>query len=282
MNKLINGSDYSKTVLSRLKKEVSVLRKKRIIPQLAIVQVGSDKASNIYVSKKIKAAENIGVKGTLYSFSSKTSEKKLLGLINKLNNNKKVHGIIVQLPLPKHINKLKIINSVSSEKDVDGFTYFNLGKTAQNEKVLVSATPKACMALLEKYKVNLKGAHCVIINDSVIVGKPLAMLLLNEGATVTVCNKFTKNLSAKTRQADILFSAVGKPNFIKSSMVKKGFIGIDIGIVHLKNNKVVGDFAFNSLKKKAKLITPVPGGVGPMTVAMLLENTVLAAKQQAK
>jgi len=278
---LLNGLKESKKILGKLKKRIKLLKRKKIIPGLAIILVGKNEASKIYVSKKLKEAKALSMNAWLFSFPEKVREKKIIKLIKKLNEDKKVHGIIVQLPLPSHLNKLRILNSIKPEKDVDGFTFSSLGKLMQEKEELVAATPKGCIKLLEAKKVKFQGKHAVIVGHSIIVGKPLAMLLLNRNATVTVCHKFTKNLSNFTRKADLLFVAVGKPKLIKASMVKKNAIIIDIGINKVKG-KICGDIDFEKIKNKAKLITPVPGGIGPMTVAMLLENTVIAAEKTIK
>lgn len=277
--KLLDGRKLSKKILSKLKKKVKKLKKLGIKPGIAILLIGRNTASEIYVTKKIETAINLGINAFLFKLSEKVKEKELLNIIHSLNKNKEVHGIIVQLPIPKHLDKLKVLNAINPEKDVDGFTSLNLGKLVQEKEELVAATPLGCIKLLEAYKVSFEGRNAVIVGHSIIVGKPLAFLLLNRNATVTICHKFTKNLKDITKKADLLFVAVGKPKLITVDMVRKNSVIVDIGINKIKG-KIVGDVDFEKVKKKVKLITPVPGGIGPMTIAMLLENTVLAAERQ--
>ncbi|MFH1588475.1 MAG: bifunctional 5,10-methylenetetrahydrofolate dehydrogenase/5,10-methenyltetrahydrofolate cyclohydrolase [Candidatus Diapherotrites archaeon] len=281
--KLLDGKKLSEKILKHVKLRVNALKKKRIYPCLAIVQVGNHPSSTLYVSKKLEAAEFTGIKTKKIHFPESISKKKFLSAIDKLNKDKSVHGILIQLPLPKKLNSQihNLMEIVLPKKDVDGFHPFNQGKNLLNENSLVACTPKGVMRLLNEYKIDLQGKKCVMVGSSNIVGKPLAMLLLNSNATVTICNIYTKNLKEFTSKADLIAVATGVPHLIKSNMVKKGVIIVDIGTTKIKG-KLLGDVDFNNVKKKASFITPVPGGVGPMTVASLMENTVLAAEMQSK
>ena len=275
MVKVLDGKKLSQKIKNDLKREIKNLSLK---PGLAIVLVGQNPASKIYVKQKSKIGAEIGIKTTIHKLPSSVAEKKLLELINKLNKNKNVHGIIVQLPLPKHINPAKVIKTIDPKKDVDGFHPLNAGNLFLGQKSFVPATPAGIMELLNSYKIKIAGRHSVVVGRSNIVGKPIALLLLEKNATVTICHSQTKNLSQITHQADILISAVGQPNLIKKNMIKKGVVIIDVGINRLGNKKIVGDVDFKNCKSMARAITPVPNGVGPMTIAMLMKNCVEAAK----
>lgn len=281
--KILNGRIVANKTKEQLKRKIAKLRKKSgTTPGLAVVLVGNDPASMLYVASKKKACRELGIASSSYELDKKTSEKELLNLIKKLNKDKKVHGLLVQLPLPRHIDEKKVIEAIDPEKDVDCFHPHNVGKLSMGYPTLLPCTPQGIVELLEYYKIKIEGQDAVIVNKSNIVGKPLAMLLMNLGATVTVCHKKTKELSEKTKKADILVSAVGIDGFIRSNMVKKGAAVIDVGINRSKDGKVVGDVDFNNVSKIAGAVTPVPGGVGPMTIAMLMKNVVLAAENLSK
>ncbi len=269
---ILDGKKIAKIILDSLQEKILEMSEK---PRLSIIRIGSNPASLVYTSMKKKRSEEIGMKTEIFQFPENIEEKELILQIEKCE--RVSEGIIVQLPLPPHINTQKILNAIDPAKDADGFTATNLGKLLQGEESLVPATPRGVVCLLEEYKILLEGKKVVIINRSMIVGKPLMALLLNRGATVTVCHSKTKNLQEQTQQADILVSAVGKSKFITADMVKEGVVVIDIGISKEKG-RIVGDVDFEAVAKKASYITPVPGGVGPMTVAMLLENVVLAQR----
>ncbi len=270
--KIIDGKVLSLKFLDKVRKNVNDLKEK---PGLAIVLVGNNPASEIYVGAKEKTCNSVGVSCERYNLDENVSEDELLKLVDDLNQNKKIHGFIVQLPLPKHIDKNLIIDSILPYKDVDGFTPVNLGNMVNNNNMLLPATARACLELIKSTGVKINGKNAVVIGRSNIVGKPTASLLLQENATVTVCHSKTKNLAEHTKNADILVVAVGKAKLIKKNMVKPGAIIIDVGINRVAG-KVVGDVDFENVKEVAGYITPVPGGVGPMTIAMLLDNTVRA------
>ena len=253
------------------------LKGKGINPGLAVIIVGDDPASRVYVNNKKKACEQIGVYSEEYALPAQTTEKELLDLIAKLNNDKKINGILVQLPVPKHINEETIINAIDPKKDVDAFHPVNVGKIMVGNFDFVPCTPAGVMELINESGIDVEGKECVVVGRSNIVGKPQAMLLLHKNATVTICHSRTKNLAEKTRQADILVAAVGIPEFIKGDMIKPGAVVIDVGINRVADKKLVGDVDFEACEKIASAITPVPGGVGPMTIAMLMKNTVKAA-----
>lgn len=279
--KIINGKEIAEKIKSRLKEKIREFREKyNIIPTLSVIMVGEDSASKIYVRAKAKACKEIGIELKIYEFSE-INENELIELIQKLNKDKCINGILVQLPLPKNLNEKRILQTISSIKDVDGFHSFNLGNILIGNETLVPATPLAILKILEEIKVRLEGKDVVIINHSIVIGKPLAILMLNREATVTVCHVKTKNLSQYTKQADILITATGVPKLIKKDMVKAGVIVIDAGIKQIEG-KLCGDVDFEQVKEKASAITPVPGGVGPLTVAMVLKNTLTAAELQQK
>jgi len=277
---ILDGKNLSKEIKERLKKEVEKSDKSI---GLAVVLVGDDPASNMYVSMKKKACEYVGIKSFSLEFDDKISELKLIEEIKKLNSRDEVDGILVQLPLPKHIETQKILSLIVPEKDVDGFHPYNIGQIVAGLNGFAPCTPLGMVRLLEKYKMaDLKGKNAVVVGASNIVGKPIASLLLNMNATVDICHIYTKNLKEHTLQADILVVAVGKQNLITADMVKDDVIIFDVGINKTENGKIVGDVDFDEVSKKASYITPVPGGVGPMTIAMLLENTVKSAKLRGK
>lgn len=271
---IIDGKKTSNEIKEELKEKVIKLRSEGKEITLAVVLVGSDPASKIYVKNKQKACEYVGINSKTYELPETTSEEELLQLINELNDNQTVNGILVQLPLPKHINEELVINTISPLKDVDGFHPENVGKLSIGQDGFVSCTPAGIIQLLKRYDIEIEGKNCAIIGRSNIVGKPMAMLLLRENATVTVCHSRTKNLKEITKHADILVAAIGKANFIGKDHVKEGAVIIDVGMNRDDNNKLCGDVDFDVVKDNVKAITPVPGGVGPMTIAMLLYNCV--------
>mgnify|MGYP004632027679 FL=1 len=253
------------------------LKEKNINPGLAVIIVGDDPASRVYVNNKKKACDEIGIYSEEYALPEETSEEELLALIRKLNGKKEINGILVQLPVPKQINEETIINAIDPKKDVDAFHPVNVGKIMVGNFDFVPCTPAGVMELIDESGIDVAGKECVVVGRSNIVGKPQAMLLLHKNGTVTICHSKTKNLKEKTKQADILIAAVGKPNFITGDMIKEGAVVIDVGINRIAEKKLVGDVDFESAEKVAGAITPVPGGVGPMTIAMLMKNTVKAA-----
>ena len=268
--KLMNGKELAQKVREKLKLEVKSLKR---TPGLTVVLVGENPASLIYVKNKVKYANEIGIKSEVVKFPDDVSEKKLLSFIERLNKSKKVNGILVQLPLPKHIDEFKIVNSIKPEKDVDGFTVYNKGLLSLGKPEIVACTPLGIMKMFEAYNVKISGKVAVVVGRSNIVGKPMAQLLLNNDATVIQCHSKTKNLAEITSKADILISAVGKKKLITGKHVKDGAVVVDVAMVRdEKNKRWLGDVDFEAVSKKASLITPVPGGVGPMTIAMLLKN----------
>ena len=280
MSEIINGKELARSIRSGLKEEVEELKKAEINPKLAVIMVGDDKASKVYVKNKSKACDEIGIEYEEYLLPENTKMEELLELIEKLNNDETIHGILVQSPLPKGLDATLAFEKILPKKDVDGFNSINVGKLSLNQDCFVSCTPFGVIKMLEAYNIEIEGAHAVIIGRSNIVGKPLAKCLLNKNATVTVCHSKTKNLSEITKTADILIVAIGKPKFVTADMVKEGAAVIDVGINRMDDGKLVGDTDFENIKDKVSYITPVPGGVGPMTIAMLMHNVVKAAKQQ--
>lgn len=285
MGKIIDGKKIAEKIYEQLKKETSELKKNGHTITLAVINLGENAASKIYISNKKKMCEKLGINSKIFYLPNDLAEENLLDLIDELNENPKINGILVQLPLPNHIDSKKVIEKIDPQKDVDGFNYINLGKllTKQNgTKFLLPCTAEGIMEIFREENIKLSGKHCVIINRSNIIGKPLALMMLKEDATVTVCHSKTQNLKEISQSADIVVSAVGKKNFITKDMVKPEAILIDVGINRDKNRKVCGDVDFQNVKDIVSFITPVPGGVGPMTVAMLMKNTVKAAKLQLK
>ena len=279
MATIIDGKELAKNIREGLKEEVKELKNADIHPKLAVIMVGDDKASKVYVKNKSKACEDVGIAYEEYLLPEKTKMEELLELIEKLNNDETIHGILVQSPLPEGLDANEAFKTISHKKDVDGFNPINVGKLSLNQDCLVSCTPYGIIKMLENYNIEIEGAHAVIIGRSNIVGKPLAKCLLNKNATVTVCHSRTKNLKEITKQADILIAAIGKAKFVTADMVKKGATVIDVGINRTENG-LIGDTDFEAIKEKASYITPVPGGVGPMTIAMLMNNVIKTAKQQ--
>lgn len=282
MDKILNGKEASKKVKEVVKKEVEALKENGIEVCLVVILVGKDRASAIYVKNKQKACEETGIISKTIELDENISEKELLDVIDGLNKDKKVNGILVQLPLPKQIDEKKVIDRIDYLKDVDCFNVKNIGKLVIGEDCFLPCTPAGIIELMEQKKIDLKGKHCVIVGRSNIVGKPLAFLMLQRDATVSICHSKTSNLEFFTKNADILVAAVGKENFITKDMVKKGAIVIDVGINRNAEGKICGDVKFDEVFDVAGFITPVPGGVGPMTIATLLKNTIYAAKIQNK
>ena len=280
MAELISGKVVSAKVKDEVRKETEILAEKGIKAGLAVVIVGNNPASRVYVNSKKKACEEVGFASYEYALPEETTQQELLDLVDVLNNDKKVNGILVQLPLPNQIDENAIINAISAEKDVDAFHPFNVGKIMIGDFAFLPCTPAGVMELIDSTGVEIAGKSCVVIGRSNIVGKPMAMLLLHRSGTVTICHSKTKNLAEICRNADILVAAVGKANFVTADMVKEGAVVIDVGMNRLENGKLCGDVDFEAVEKKASFITPVPGGVGPMTIAMLMKNTLTAAKAQ--
>ena len=277
---LIDGKALAAKMRARLKTQVDAFRAERGAEiGLAVVLVGDDPASQVYVRNKIKACEEVGIRSYSYKRPEETSEEELASLLDELVKAKNVHGILVQLPLPKHLDERKILRLIPPAKDVDGFCAENLGNLAMNRETIVSCTPFGVMKMLEEYGIDPKGKRAVVLGRSNIVGKPMAMLLLNADATVTVCHSKTRNLNKICAEADILVVAIGKAKFVTADMVKEGAVVIDVGMDRDENGKLCGDVDFEAVKNKASFITPVPGGVGPMTITMLLYNTVVAASR---
>ena len=273
MAKIIDGKHISNQVKDECKTRVA---KEGLDVTLAVIQVGTDPASTVYVGNKKKACEYIGIKSVSHELPEETTEEELLTLVKKLNEETDVHGILVQLPLPKHIDEDKVIKTISPKKDVDGFHPQSVGALSIGQPGFVSCTPAGIIQLLKRSGVEMEGKECVIIGRSNIVGKPMALLMLRENATVTICHSRTKNLKEVTKRADILIVAIGKPKFITAEYVKEGAVVIDVGIHRNEENKLCGDVDFESVEPLASAITPVPGGVGPMTIAMLMNNCVEA------
>lgn len=280
MANIIDGKKISSEVKLSVKQEVSLLNGKGIKVCLAVVIVGDNKASRVYVNSKKKTCADLGIESREYALSKETSQDELLDLVEKLNNDKEVNGILVQLPLPEQIDENKIIESINPIKDVDAFHAKSVGKIMIGDYDFLPCTPAGCMDLIHSTGVDICGKNCVVVGRSNIVGKPMAMLLLHESGTVTICHSKTKNLKEICRQADILVAAVGKANLITGDMVKEGAVVIDVGMNRLENGKLCGDVDFDEVSKIAGHITPVPGGVGPMTIATLMKNTVMATKLQ--
>lgn len=276
MAKVIDGKLISKQIKDELKERVAVYQEQGTEIALAVIQVGNDPASTVYVGNKKKACEYIGIRSVSYELPEETTEEELLGIIDKLNQDDTIHGILVQLPVPEHIHENRIIQAIDPKKDVDGFHPQSVGALSIGQTGFVSCTPAGVIQLLKRSGVEIAGKECVVIGRSNIVGKPMAMLLLRENGTVTICHSKTKDLREVTRRADILVVAIGKPRMIDASYVKEGAVVIDVGIHRDENNKLCGDVDYASVEPIAGAITPVPGGVGPMTIAMLMYNCVEA------
>ena len=274
MYQIIDGKKISQEIKDELKEKVAKLKEQGKDVALAVIQVGNDPASSVYVNNKKKACAYIGIESLAYELPEETTEQELTELVEKLNADDKVNGILVQLPLPKHINEETIILTISPKKDVDGFHMQSVGALCVGAKGYVSCTPLGIIELLKRSGIEIAGKHCVVIGRSNIVGKPMALLLLRENGTVTVCHSKTKDLKEITRQADILVAAIGKPKFVDETYVKEGAVVIDVGIHRNEQNKLCGDVDFDKVAPHTSAITPVPGGVGPMTIAMLMNNCV--------
>ncbi len=285
---IINGSEIAKQIREELRQEIAQLKAKHnLVPGLVTVLVGADPASHVYVGQKEKTSKDLGIYSERYDLSEKTTQKELIALVNKLNNDPRIHGILVQMPLPKHLNEAEVLFAIDPKKDVDGFHPVNLGKLMIGEPDYLPCTPAGIQQLLIRSGIQIEGAEVVVVGRSNIVGKPIANILLQKGkganATVTVCHTGTRDLAFHTRRADILIVATGRPKSVTGDMVKEGVVVIDVGVNEIGKTAegkriLVGDVDFDTVKDKAKAITPVPGGVGPMTITMLMLNTVRAAK----
>lgn len=280
MAKILSGKTVSQRVKENLKNEIANLKEKGIFPGLAVIIVGEDPASKVYVGRKEAMCEELGIYSEKYALPEETSEEELLDLIDALNKSKKINGILCQLPLPKHLNEKNVLDAIAPEKDVDAFHPVNVGKIMIGDYDFVPCTPAGIMELIAESGIDPAGKNCTVIGRSNIVGKPMAMLLLHKNGTVTVCHSKTQNLKEVTKNADILVAAVGKANFVTADMVKQGAVVIDVGMNRCEDGKLCGDVDFENVEKVAGAITPVPGGVGPMTISMLMQNTVTAAKKQ--
>ena len=279
MSIIIDGTKIAQDIRRSVREETLVFTEKTgVVPGLAVVLAGDDPASKVYVGRKAKACAEAGFLSREYKLPADVGEAELLALIRDLNNDRQIHGILVQLPLPKHIATDKIIAAIDPNKDVDGFHPANVGRLVTGSPLFVPCTPRGIMELIARTGIELSGKDAVVVGRSNIVGKPMALLLLAQNATVTMCHSKTKDLPAVTSRADVLIAAVGKPHMIKVNMVKEGAVVIDVGVNRLDNGKLAGDVAFDEVATKASYITPVPGGVGPMTIAMLMKNTLDAAK----
>lgn len=277
---IIDGKELAKKIRANLKIECEELKKKNINSKLAVIMVGENPASKVYVRNKSRACEDVGIKYEEYLLDSKITQKELIELIEKLNNDKTINGILLQSPIPSNLDINEAFRTISPEKDVDGFNPINVGKLVLNQDTFVSCTPYGIMKMFEEYDIDLTGKNVVILGRSNIVGKPLIHCCLNKNATVTSCHSKTQNIAQKAKEADVLISAIGKANFVTADMVKDGAVVIDVGINRLDNGKITGDVDFESVKEKASYITPVPGGVGPMTIAMLMNNVIKATRRQ--
>ncbi len=274
MYQVIDGKKISQEIKDELREKAARMREQGIERTLAVIQVGADPASSVYVRNKKKACEYVGIRSLSYELPEETGEEELLGIIRELNEREDVNGILVQLPLPSHIDEERVLLAISPEKDVDGFHPVNVGNLSIGRPGYVSCTPAGVIQLLKRSGISIQGKECVVLGRSNIVGKPMAMLLLRENGTVTVCHSRTENLREITRRADILVAAVGKPGMVDETYVKDGAVVIDVGIHRNEDNKLCGDVDFESVAPRTSYITPVPGGVGPMTIAMLMANCV--------
>ncbi|WP_017755724.1 bifunctional methylenetetrahydrofolate dehydrogenase/methenyltetrahydrofolate cyclohydrolase FolD [Calidifontibacillus oryziterrae] len=277
--KIISGKEIANDLREKMKEEVNNLKKQGLTPGLAVILVGDDPASHSYVKGKKKACEEIGIYNKAIEHPASLTEEQLLSEIDQLNEDDSIHGILVQLPLPSHIDEKKVIERILPEKDVDGFHPINVGRMMTGQKALISCTPYGVLKMVQLQNIEIEGKHVVVIGRSNIVGKPVGQLFLNENATVTYCHSKTKNLKEITKQADILIVAVGRANFIGKEYIKEGAVVIDVGVNRLPTGKLCGDVIFDEAKDVASFITPVPGGVGPLTITMLMHNTIEAAKQ---
>ena len=277
---VVDGKLVSQVLREKMKSRVEALAKRDIKPGLAVILVGDDAASQVYVRNKVAACQAVGVYSVVYRLSEDVSEQNVLDELMRLNDNSEINGILVQLPLPKHIDEDKILEIISPEKDVDGFHKINVGAMVTGNARFYPCTPHGVMKLLEHYGVVIEGKHAVVVGRSNIVGKPMALMLLEKGATVSICTSKTSNLASFTRQADIVVVAVGKPKVLSGAMIKPGATIIDVGINRLADGSLAGDVDFDSVREVAGFLTPVPGGVGPMTITMLLENTIRSSEME--
>ena len=278
MAEIIDGKKLAQEIREELKIKCDELKEKGIKPRLAVIMVGDNKASQVYVRNKSKVCDEVGIEFEEHLLDSTIEQKVLIDLIEKLNSNKNVHGILLQSPIPEHLDINEAFRTISPEKDVDGFNPVNVGKLSLNQDTFVSCTPYGIMKMFEAYDIDLTGKNVIILGRSNIVGKPLIQCCLNKNATVTVCHSKTKDLNQHTQNADIIIAAIGKSNFVTEDMVKQGAVVIDVGINRSEDGKITGDVDFENVKNKASYITPVPGGVGPMTIAMLMNNVIKACK----
>lgn len=279
---IIDGKALAQEIRNDLKLEVQELTEKGINPKLAVIMVGEDKASAVYVRNKSKACNELGIEFEEFIKGNETTQKELIDLIDELNKREDIHGILLQSPIPKNLDIREAFNRIDSKKDVDGFNPINVGKLAIGEDCFISCTPYGVIKMLEAYNIEIEGKRAVVIGRSNIVGKPVAQCLLNKNATVTICHSKTRNIAEVVREADIVIAALGKPKFVTEDMIKDGAVVIDVGINRNSEGKLEGDVDFENVSKKASYITPVPGGVGPMTIAMLMNNVVKAAKNIGK
>lgn len=277
---IIDGKAVSAATREAIKNEVAELKEKGVTPGLAVIIVGDDPASRVYVNNKKKACAELGMLSEEYALPAETTNEELLGLINELNGRKDINGILCQLPLPRHLDEKAVINAIAPEKDVDAFHPINVGGIMTGDYSFLPCTPAGVMQMLKHYDIETAGKHCVVIGRSNIVGKPMAMLMLHANATVTICHSRTANLAEECKRADILIAAVGKPKFVTPDMVKEGAVVIDVGMDRDENGKLCGDVDFDAVEPICGAISPVPGGVGPMTISMLMRNTLTAAKLQ--
>lgn len=280
MATILNGKQVAAEIRAELKTRAEALRKDGVVPCLAVLLAGDDPASKIYVRNKKRACEEIGIESRELLFPESVTEEELIAQIRALNEDAAVDAMLVQLPLPKHIDEARVLAEIAPEKDADGFHVVNAGRLFTGQTSVLPCTPAGCMELLRRANVEFSGKHAVVVGRSNIVGKPMAMLLLNEHCTVTICHSRTRDLARFTRDADILVAAVGRPGIITGEMIKPGAAVIDVGINRLENGKLMGDVDFASAEPVAGAITPVPGGVGPMTIAMLMQNAILAAEKR--
>lgn len=283
MAKLIDGKAISKQIREEIAAETAEFAKKSgVTPGLAVIIVGEDPASQVYVRNKRKACDEVGFYSESYELPAETTQEELEALVDKLNNDDKIHGILVQLPLPKHLDETRVLLKINPEKDVDAFHPYNVGKIMIGDYSFLPCTPAGVMALIERSGIDVCGKKCVVIGRSNIVGKPMAMLLLHSHGTVTICHSRTKDLASICKEADILVAAIGKADFVGADMIKEGAVVIDVGMNRKADGKLTGDVNFTEAEPLASYITPVPGGVGPMTITMLMQNTLTAAKNKAK
>jgi methylenetetrahydrofolate dehydrogenase (NADP+)/methenyltetrahydrofolate cyclohydrolase len=276
---IMDGSAFARELRAEWQVRAVRLTEKGMQPGLAVIVAGDNPASSIYVRNKAKACSETGIYSEIHEFTESASQNEVIARIQELNSNPRIHGILVQLPLPRHFESSKVIAAVAVEKDVDGFHLYNVGALTTGQSIFPPCTPNGVMKMLEKYGIPIEGRDAVVVGRSNIVGKPMALMLLNKGATVTICTSKTRNLAEHTSRADILVVAAGKPQMITAGMVKHGATVIDVGINRMPDGRLAGDVDFESVKEKAGYITPVPGGVGPMTIAMLLRNTIVAAER---